>query len=146
MAKTKPYSLSHYRLDRLPFFATMGIDLSCRSVAINALHFKKGEGLSAFHKHRRQEEVYIVLSGSGVIRLNNKTIKLRKGDAVRVPPSVSRAIGNPSSRDCVFLVVGAMPHKVKKGKFEIIPDGIYQSNRPSGYHTPEKVEKAWDEE
>jgi mannose-6-phosphate isomerase-like protein (cupin superfamily) len=146
MAKTKPYSLSRYRLDRLPFFATMGIDLHCRSVAINALHFKRGQGLSAFHKHRRQEEVYIVLSGSGVIRLNNKTVKLRKGDAVRVAPGVSRAIGNPSSPDCVFLVVGAMPHKVKKGKFEVIPDGIYQDNRRTGYHTPEKVEKAWEEE
>jgi mannose-6-phosphate isomerase-like protein (cupin superfamily) len=146
MAKTKPYTLSHYRLDRLPFFATMGIDLRCRSVGINAFRFKKGEGLTAFHKHRRQEEVYIVLSGSGVLCVNNKKVKLRKGDAVRVPPGVSRAIGNPSSRDCVMLVVGAMPHKVKKGKFEVIPDGIYQANRLTGYHTPEKVEKAWDEE
>ena len=44
------------------------------------------------HRHGVQEEVYVVLSGSGRIRLEDEIVELRPLDAVRVPGSVARSL------------------------------------------------------
>lgn len=45
---------------------------------------------SGGHRHGRQEEVYVVLSGSGRVKLADEIRELRQWDALRVPPSVAR--------------------------------------------------------
>src|SRR6478736_2871487 len=44
------------------------------------------------HSHREQEEAYVVLNGSGRIRLDNEVHELRQWDVVRVSPQTVRAI------------------------------------------------------
>jgi mannose-6-phosphate isomerase-like protein (cupin superfamily) len=44
------------------------------------------------HRHREQEEVYLILSGSGRMRLGDDVVELRQWDMVRVAPSVVRAM------------------------------------------------------
>ena len=43
------------------------------------------------HSHREQEEAYIVVSGSGRIRLDDAVHELRQWDVVRVSPTTVRA-------------------------------------------------------
>jgi mannose-6-phosphate isomerase-like protein (cupin superfamily) len=43
------------------------------------------------HRHGEQEEVYLVLSGSGSVRLDDELRDVRRWDLVRVAPSVARA-------------------------------------------------------
>jgi mannose-6-phosphate isomerase-like protein (cupin superfamily) len=43
------------------------------------------------HSHREQEEAYIVVSGSGRIRLDDAVHDLRQWDVVRVGPTTVRA-------------------------------------------------------
>jgi mannose-6-phosphate isomerase-like protein (cupin superfamily) len=43
------------------------------------------------HRHREQEEAYVVVSGSGRILLDGEIVELRQWDAVRVSPEVVRA-------------------------------------------------------
>ena len=43
------------------------------------------------HKHREQEEAYLVVSGSGQILLDDAVADLRQWDLVRVSPEVVRA-------------------------------------------------------
>ena len=43
------------------------------------------------HRHREQEEAYIVVSGSGRIRLDDAVHELRQWDVVRVSPMTVRA-------------------------------------------------------
>ena len=43
------------------------------------------------HKHREQEEAYLVVSGSGQILLDGEVTELRQWDLVRVSPEVVRA-------------------------------------------------------
>jgi mannose-6-phosphate isomerase-like protein (cupin superfamily) len=43
------------------------------------------------HRHREQEEAYVVVGGSGRMRLDDEIIELRQWDAVRVAPGVVRA-------------------------------------------------------
>jgi mannose-6-phosphate isomerase-like protein (cupin superfamily) len=43
------------------------------------------------HRHREQEEAYVVISGSGRMRLDDEIIDLAQWDVVRVAPKVVRA-------------------------------------------------------
>jgi len=42
------------------------------------------------HMHRDQEEVYVVLRGSGRIKIDDEIVELAEGDLVRVAPGVWR--------------------------------------------------------
>jgi mannose-6-phosphate isomerase-like protein (cupin superfamily) len=43
------------------------------------------------HTHREQEEVYLVLSGAGRLKLDDELLELRPWDVVRVAPGIFRA-------------------------------------------------------
>jgi len=43
------------------------------------------------HSHREQEEVYVVVSGSGRAKLDDEVIELARWDVVRVAPQTVRA-------------------------------------------------------
>ena len=43
------------------------------------------------HSHREQEEAYVVVSGSGRVRLDDEIREIRLWDVVRVAPEVVRA-------------------------------------------------------
>ncbi len=48
------------------------------------------------HSHREQEEAYVVVEGSGRMRLGDDVLELKQWDVVRVAPSTVRAIeGGP---------------------------------------------------
>ena len=42
------------------------------------------------HKHREQEEVYVLVGGSARMKLDDEVIELKAWDAVRVPPETVR--------------------------------------------------------
>jgi mannose-6-phosphate isomerase-like protein (cupin superfamily) len=42
------------------------------------------------HHHGDQEEVYVVVSGSARMKLDDEFVELRQWDAIRVPPEVTR--------------------------------------------------------
>jgi quercetin dioxygenase-like cupin family protein len=43
------------------------------------------------HKHDKAEEVYVVLAGSGRVRLDDEIVEIKPLDAIRVEPNVKRA-------------------------------------------------------
>jgi mannose-6-phosphate isomerase-like protein (cupin superfamily) len=45
----------------------------------------------AGHTHGEQEEAYVVVSGSGRVRLDDEVLEVRQWDVVRVAPEVVRA-------------------------------------------------------
>ena len=67
------------------------------------------------HKHGEQEEVYVVLSGSARLKLDDEIVELKQWDAIRVPGAVTRnfeggpdgaevlAIGAPIAKDTEML-------------------------------------------
>lgn len=44
------------------------------------------------HKHKQQEEVYVVVSGSARMKLGDEVIELAQWDAIRVPSDTMRGI------------------------------------------------------
>jgi len=58
------------------------------------------------HTHRTQEEVYVVLSGGGRMKLDDEIVELAEGDAVRVAPGTWRGYeAGPEGLE--ILVIGA---------------------------------------
>ncbi len=60
------------------------------------------------HAHDGQEEVYVVLSGSAVLRAAGADHPIRAGDVVRVPAEVTRKIV-ASSEGATVLALGGTP-------------------------------------
>jgi mannose-6-phosphate isomerase-like protein (cupin superfamily) len=44
------------------------------------------------HHHGKQEEVYVLVSGSGRIKVDDEIVELRQWDAVRVPKETMRCL------------------------------------------------------
>ena len=58
------------------------------------------------HTHKVQEEVYVVVSGSLRVKLDNEVVELKQWDAVRVPKDTMRSFeGGPEGAE--ILAVGA---------------------------------------
>jgi mannose-6-phosphate isomerase-like protein (cupin superfamily) len=58
------------------------------------------------HGHRDQEEIYVVLSGSGRIKIDDEIVDLRQGDVVRLGRGVWRCT-EAGSEGLQYLAVGA---------------------------------------
>src|SRR5436309_4833145 len=58
------------------------------------------------HTHKKQEEVYVVLRGSGRMKVDDEIVELEEWDAVRVPPGTWRGYeAGPDGLE--ILVIGA---------------------------------------
>ncbi|MGZ4419076.1 MAG: cupin domain-containing protein [Gaiellaceae bacterium] len=58
------------------------------------------------HTHTKQEEVYVVLRGSGRMKVDDEIVELKEWDAVRVPPGTWRGYeSGPEGLE--ILVIGA---------------------------------------
>ena len=60
------------------------------------------------HTHRKQEEVYVVVRGSGRMKLDDEIVELEEWDAVRVPPGTWR--GYEAGPDGMELLIFGAPN------------------------------------
>jgi len=66
-------------------------DLEAEQTGLNFLVVKPGKREAFAHRHKTAEEVYVVLAGSGKVKLDDELVDLAPMDAVRVSPGVTRA-------------------------------------------------------
>jgi uncharacterized cupin superfamily protein len=66
--------------------------------------------MAPFHYHQREDEVFFVLAGRGVLRYGEELFPLRAGDCVSCPAGIQigHQIANPFDADLVYLAIG--PH------------------------------------
>ena len=64
---------------------------------------------STRHRHRRTTELYLVLEGTGRLRVDDELLTLERLSAVLVEPSTVRQPFNDTDDDQLWLVVGAPP-------------------------------------
>jgi mannose-6-phosphate isomerase-like protein (cupin superfamily) len=79
-----------------------------KNVAVHLSEMQPG-GAAYRHVHERSEHVYIVLSGSVEMVVENKSLKARAGDVVYVPAGVqheTRTLGNETLK---YVVITAPP-------------------------------------
>lgn len=65
---------------------------------------------STKHRHRDQEELYVLLEGSGRVRIDDEEpLTLAPLDALLVEPGSVRQLFNDTEADQLWLIVGAPP-------------------------------------
>jgi mannose-6-phosphate isomerase-like protein (cupin superfamily) len=60
------------------------------------------------HKQKEQEELYVLLSGSGRVKLDDEIVELNTWDAVRVPPEIMRCF--EAGPEGVEILAFGAPH------------------------------------
>jgi mannose-6-phosphate isomerase-like protein (cupin superfamily) len=66
-------------------------DLNAAETGLAYLVLRPGKRQPFAHRHQAAEEIYVVLSGSGRVKLDDEIVELSVMDAIRVAPSVTRA-------------------------------------------------------
>jgi quercetin dioxygenase-like cupin family protein len=69
-------------------------------------YFRYGPGVRSpiGHSHREQEEAYVVIAGSGRVRLDDEVVELARWDVVRVAPPVVRGFeGGPEGLELIAI-------------------------------------------
>ncbi len=57
------------------------------------------------HKHKENEEIYIILSGKGSIKIEEREINLQKGSIVKVKTGVARAMKSSKNEAITYLCI-----------------------------------------
>jgi uncharacterized cupin superfamily protein len=78
------------------------------NLGVNHMRLPKGRSLCPFHYHQREDEVFYILSGRGLLRYGDTVRTLRAGDCVSCPAGTGKAhqIANPHDEDLVYLAIG----------------------------------------
>jgi quercetin dioxygenase-like cupin family protein len=83
--------------------------LGSRDLGVSYWRYGPGFRSETGHRHREQEEAYVVVGGTGRMRLDDEVIELRRWDVVRVAPRVVRGFeGGPDGLE-VIAVGGPKP-------------------------------------
>jgi mannose-6-phosphate isomerase-like protein (cupin superfamily) len=97
-----------------------GQDLDAEATGVALMRVKPGQRQGFAHKHDEAEEVYVVISGSGRIKLDDEIVDVERLDAVRIAPGVTRAL-EADDEGLEYLAFG--PHH--KGDGELIHEGFW---------------------
>src|SRR4051794_1459992 len=84
----------------------LGRQLEARQLGARLWRLKPGQA-STRHRHIDQEELYLVLEGSGRIRVDDALLTLEPLDSVLVEPDSARQVFNDTAADQLWFVVGA---------------------------------------
>jgi quercetin dioxygenase-like cupin family protein len=83
--------------------------LEARSLAARLWRLAPGQA-STRHRHDGQEELYVLLEGTGRMRVgDDEALTLAPLSAVLVEPAAVRQLFNDTAEDALWLVVGAPP-------------------------------------
>jgi quercetin dioxygenase-like cupin family protein len=83
--------------------------LGARDIGVSHFRYAPGFRSPLAHRHREQEEAYVVVSGSGRVLLDGEVIELAQWDAVRVAPEVVRAFEAGPDGLALIAVGGPKP-------------------------------------
>ena len=99
------------------------------------------KGYTFLHAHKEQEEVYIILQGTGVMQIEKEEIPLETGDIIRVSPETKRALKANEEKLVALCCGGATQgYPKKKDTRALIDDGIpYFDEPPNWYVGNEKI-------
>ncbi len=57
------------------------------------------------HRHKKQEEIYFVLSGKLQFKLNDEIVEVEARQAVRIPPQTWRGVWNDEAEDAELIII-----------------------------------------
>ena len=92
-------------------------DLDSERSGISYQVMKAGQRQPVAHRHGEMEEIYVIVSGTGRVKLDDEVEEVGPFDAIRIAPSTVRAF-EADDDDLVLLVFSPRA----KGDAEIVQD------------------------
>jgi mannose-6-phosphate isomerase-like protein (cupin superfamily) len=87
--------------------------LGAQQTGVTYFRLLAGKRSPFVHRHASAEEIYVILSGSGRVKLDDEIVEVRALDAIRVAPQVARAF-EAGGDGLEFLAFG--PHHRSDGE------------------------------
>jgi quercetin dioxygenase-like cupin family protein len=93
--------------------------LGSSELGVSRFTYEPGARMPWGHRHREQEEAYVVVAGSGRAKLDGEFVELATWDVLRVAPTVVRSFeAGPDGLD--LICIGG--RKPRGGDTERVPD------------------------
>lgn len=67
-----------------------------------------------FHIHRKNEETYIILKGTGFFQVDEDCFEIREGSVIRVAPQGKRGISNSSDGTMIYMVIQSKENSLEE--------------------------------
>ena len=101
----------------------LGGPLAAEQVALTYRRMPPGTGGkgSYGHRHKTQEEIYLVLSGRLEFKLEDDVVELGSLTAVRVAPHTARSIWNAGPEEAVLMIT-SIRSQDPKAEVELVED------------------------
>lgn len=109
-------------------FFSLRRELGVTSFGLNQITLQPGQR-GRIHRHREQEEVYLVLAGTLTVAVEGDEHELESGELIRVAPNVRRQLSNRGDGACVILAIGAAGEHVGRDG-EAFADWSESEGRP----------------
>lgn len=78
--------------------------LESPELGVSRFTYEPGARMPWGHRHRKQEEVYVIVAGSGRAKLDDEVIEIDTWDALRVAPAVIRSFeAGPEGLDLICI-------------------------------------------
>jgi len=98
----------------------IGDTLGLTGCEISVNNLPAGTGSTFVHTHKQNEEVYLVLRGSGIFYADGEEFPIREGSAVRVDPAATRAI-KAGQEELLYICIQAAQNSLKQ---KTMNDGV----------------------
>lgn len=96
-------------------------DLAAENTGLAYHVLRPGKRQAFAHRHQNAEEINVVLSGSGKVKVDDDIVEIGPMDAIRIAPEATRAFeAGPDGLE--YLVFG--PHHEKDG--EVVSEGFWE--------------------
>ena len=78
--------------------------LGSPELGVSRFTYEAGARMPWGHRHKQQDEIYVVVAGSGRAKLDDQIIQLRTWDVLRVAPPVMRSFeAGPDGMDVICI-------------------------------------------
>jgi mannose-6-phosphate isomerase-like protein (cupin superfamily) len=94
--------------------------LACEKSGVTYFKLEPGYHPPFGHRHSEQEEVYVIIAGSAVVKVDDDVIELGRLDAIRFAPETMRAL-KPGPDGCELIAFGA-PKPAEGTDAEVEPE------------------------
>lgn len=91
----------------------VGDALQCTGTEVSFQVMPTGQGVAFLHTHKENEELYIVLKGSGEYQVDGNIFPIAEGSLVRVSPQGKRTWRNTGTEPMVMMVIQSKQGSLK---------------------------------
>jgi mannose-6-phosphate isomerase-like protein (cupin superfamily) len=106
----------------------LGKELDATGCEISLTVFTSGSGSGFVHSHKRNEELYIVVTGKGIFHIDGQEFPIGPGSIVRVAPSGKRAIRAAAGSDLIYYCIQVDAGSLKQATRD---DGVKLEDKAS---------------